>query len=154
MANPRAITGIRRAESLPAHLKSALLLQLRSIACKLSPDSASSSHPAPQQLSTRIEYAAELTQSTNPLSLCSYSAARNSTVISTPRVSAYPIDSSSCLFVAPCCSRSRPIGVYPSLIIGTPLCSVEHRRDTLSVAPRFFSCPVQNLVCASPLVGL
>ena len=38
---PRALTGNRRAESLPAHPQFALLLQLRSTAYKLSPPSAS-----------------------------------------------------------------------------------------------------------------
>jgi hypothetical protein len=83
----------------------------------------------------------------NPPKLVSSAAVKNSSVASTPRVSAYPIDSSSCLFLAPCCSRSRPIGVYQSLITGTPLCSIEYRHDALSVDPLFHSCPAQILAC-------
>jgi hypothetical protein len=62
--DPRAITGIRRAESLPAHLKSTLLLQLRSTVYKLSPDSASFPCYAPQCLSNRLNSAWELVQPT------------------------------------------------------------------------------------------
>jgi hypothetical protein len=83
----------------------------------------------------------------NSPKLVSSAAVKNSSMASTPRVSAYPIDSSSCLFLALCCSRSRPIGVYLSLITRTPLCSVERCRDTLSVDPLFYSCPAQILAC-------
>jgi hypothetical protein len=89
----------------------------------------------------------ELTQSTKPFRPVFRAAVKNSSVASTPRVSNSPIASCSSLFIASYCSRSRPIEVCQSPITGTLLCSVEHRCDTLSVDPLFYSCPVQILVC-------
>jgi hypothetical protein len=104
-------------------------------------------------MSNRLNFTGELTQPTNSLLPVLNSAVKNSTVVSALRVSNFPISPCSSLFVASYCSQYRPIEVWPKPFTGTRTCSVERRRDTLSVDPRFCSCPVQILVCASPLVN-
>jgi hypothetical protein len=95
---------------------------------------------------------ANLTPSTIPFCPVLRATVKNF-VASTSRVSNSPIASCSSLFIAFYCSRSRPIEICQSPITGTPICSVERRCDTLSVDPLFYSCPLQILACAQPLVN-
>jgi len=142
---PSPGSAVRRAHL--HNLKTAVLIQFRPLAYKLSSDPDSSPHHAHKHLSNRLNFTRELTQSTNPFCPVLRAAVKDSSVASTHRVSTYQIASCYSLSSTFYCSQSWPIKLYRSLHSGTPNRPVERRRDALSVNPLFYSCLVQIQAC-------
>jgi hypothetical protein len=70
-----------------------------------------------------------------------------------PRVSTYPIVSCFCLLLASYCPQYQLIELRPKPFTRTGACSVERRRNPLTVDPLFESCIAQTKACPRTLVN-